>query len=206
AGLAAAIEPSALIFVILLAAVIPAMRWRWTLRVGGVFMYLIGLTPPLLLHAVLTVPVTGDLLPITWHSEFHNRVDLRSLPSAGLDDDERGIFATALEGAGRVVRGTLGEHGLLSHFPILVLGIAGIFAVMHRHWPATTKMLAAGTGIGAIIILCGYCLLTRGGPGTMFAARWFVVFAPLLAFWGGAWMRRSHHPVTWTVAGVGLLF
>lgn len=204
AGLAAAIEPAAVIFTILLAAVIPAMRWRWTMRVGGVFMYLIGLTPPLLLHAVLTVPVTGDLRPITWHPELHKRVDLRA--QLDLDDEGRGRLAATLDGAARIAAGIAGPHGLFSHFPILVLGVIGIFAVMHRHWPMTTKVMAASTGIAAGLILVGYCIASRAGPGSMFAARSFIVFAPLLAFWGGAWLRRQHHPLTWTVAGVTLLF
>jgi 4-amino-4-deoxy-L-arabinose transferase-like glycosyltransferase len=204
AGLAAAIEPAAIIFTIFLAAVIPAMRWRWSLRVGGVVMYLIGLTPPLLLHVLLTVPVTGDLRPINWHPELHKRVDLRA--QADLDDEEPGRLTATLDAASRVAGGIAGPHGLFSHFPILILGIVGIFAVMHRHWPMTTKVLAAGTGIAAAVILLGYCIASRAGPGSMFAARWFIVFAPLLAFWGGAWLRRQHHPLTWTLAGVTLLF
>jgi 4-amino-4-deoxy-L-arabinose transferase-like glycosyltransferase len=204
AGLAAAIEPAALIFTLLLAVVIPAMRWRWSTRIGGVFMYLIGITPPLLLHAVLTIPVTGDLLPVTWHPELHKRVDLHA--QADLDDDEQGRLAVAMDGAARVASGIAGPHGLFSHFPILILGIVGIFAVMHRHWPMSTKVLAAGTGIAAGVILVGCCIVSRAGPGSMFAARWFIVFAPLLAFWGGAWLRRQHHPLTWTIAAIALVF
>jgi hypothetical protein len=40
----------------------------------------------------------------------------------------------------------------------------------------------------------------------MFAARWFVVFSPILMFWSGAWLRRPHRRLSWAVAGVLLAF
>src|SRR5262249_49785390 len=61
ASLAAVVDLSAGIFLVLLIGVILAFRWSWSLRAGGVILYLIGATPPLVLHAALTVPVTGDL-------------------------------------------------------------------------------------------------------------------------------------------------
>ncbi len=205
AGLAATIEPAAGIFTILLIAVIPAMRWRPSLRAAGVLMYLLGLAPPLLLHAVLTVPITGDMRPISFHREFYSRVDAK-VTAAPDDDEDTSRFAFMTDGLARISQGTLGEHGVISHFPILLLGILGISAVMHRHWPATTKILAGATATAAVVILVAYCLATKVGAGSMFAARYFVVFIPLLIFWSGAWLRRSHHPVTWTLAGLLLIF
>ena len=68
--------------------------------------------------------------------------------------------------------------------------LLGIFAVMHRHWPMTTKILAAATGFAACGTLIACCFVTRSGAGSMFAAQWFVVFLPFLLFWSGAWLRR----------------
>ena len=204
AGLAAAIEPAAVIFVLLLALVIPAMRWKWQMRVAGLFMYLIGLAPPLLLHAVLTVPITGDLRPMAWHPEFYSRVDLKTAADGDDDDNSRSVLLW--DGLAKLSDATVGEHGILSHFPILIVGITGIFAVMHRHWPVSTKMMAAASGIAALAILAGCCFITRTGAGSMFAARWFIVFLPFLVFWAGAWLRRTHHPVTWGVAVALVLF
>jgi hypothetical protein len=205
AGLAATIEPAAAIFTVLLIAVIPAMRWRPSLRAAGVLMYLLGLTPPLLLHAVLTVPITGDMRPINFHNEFYSRVDAKVTPAPD-DDDDTSKFAFMTDGLARLSQGTIGEHGVLSHFPILLLGILGISAVMHRHWPTTTKILAGATALAAAAIVIAYSLATRLGAGSMFAAQYFVIFIPLLVFWSGAWLRRSHHPVTWTLAGLLLIF
>ncbi len=60
ACLAAAIDPAAIVFTILFIGVILAMRWRWSLRIGGVLMYVIGMLPPALLHVSLSMPITGD--------------------------------------------------------------------------------------------------------------------------------------------------
>ncbi len=60
AALAAAIYPAAAVFAVGFAAVILAMRWRPSLRVGGVLMYGIGCVPPVLLHLSLSLPITGD--------------------------------------------------------------------------------------------------------------------------------------------------
>src|SRR6185436_2728515 len=42
AAFAAAIDPPAAIFVLLLACAIPVMRWRWHMRMGGVLLYGLG--------------------------------------------------------------------------------------------------------------------------------------------------------------------
>jgi hypothetical protein len=40
----------------------------------------------------------------------------------------------------------------------------------------------------------------------MFAARWFVVFGPLVMLWAGAWLRRPHRRRNWVAAGLLLAF
>src|SRR5207248_929476 len=60
AALAATIDPAAVVFTVLFFAIILAMRWRWSLRIGGMLMYAIGIVPPVLLHVALSVPITGD--------------------------------------------------------------------------------------------------------------------------------------------------
>ena len=41
--------------------------------------------------------------------------------------------------------GSSGSHGILSHFPVLIIGAIGVGMVMHRHWQLSTKVLAAAT-------------------------------------------------------------
>jgi MFS family permease len=209
-SLAAAIYPAAIVFTILFMGVILVMRWRWSLRIGGVLMYCIGMIPPVLLHMTLSGPVTGD-----W------RLGLESLSTtthptpaakaAGeLEDDSLSGPPTAMQSLAiflsRLTGAFFGIHGIFSHFPILIFGMIGVASVMHRHWPATTKTLAVITTAGSLIVILRYVWLPIDWRYAMFGCRWFVLFLPLVLFWAGAWLRKDHHPATWATAGVLLVF
>jgi hypothetical protein len=225
AALAMVIEPTAAIFAVLFACVPLAMRWKFSLRLRGVLAYLIGMVPPVFFHAALMVSgasaVTGDLLPGMFHPELAYAVQGDSIAGEGigqmadLSDDAdpapveeagRPVWRAVWDPIGRVLAALLGPHGLLSHFPVVVMGLFGTAAIMHRHWPTATKFLAAGTVLGAVATVLILSLATRAGPGSMFAARWFVLFVPLLLFWSGAWLRRGHRASSWTMAGLLLVF
>ncbi len=215
AALAAAICPAAGIFTLMFVGVILCMRWRWSLRIGGVLMYGIGMIPPVMLHLALSVPITGDWrLGLTSKDFYPARQQVvPKVPAARSiepeDDSLAGpptMIQQILNFTGRLTGAFLGSHGLLTHFPVLIFGAIGVASVMHRHWPATTKMLAIATSVGAIVIIVHYVGSNVDWRWAMFGNRWYVVFLPLVMFWSGAWLRRSHHPATWATAGVLLAF
>ena len=217
-ALAAAIHPAAAPFILLFAGVICAMRWRPSVRLGGVLMYGLGVIPPVLLHLSLSLPITGDwrlgLAAINPpHPVRLPRAALlaaaRARPSTDFADEDPALEAPTawqMTGvySGRLVGAAVGRHGLLVHFPVLVFGVAGLWIVLRRNWPGATKGLAVATAIGAIVIGLRYVIVPVDWRYAMFGVRWYVVFLPLLLFWAGAWCRRSHHPATWATAG-GLL-
>jgi hypothetical protein len=214
AGFAAVIDLSALVFLVLLAGVILAFRWRRSLRIGGVLLYAIGATPAILLHAVLTVPVTGDIRPGFLHREFGGMAIDRSSavqatpPADDSDDSARAApWKLALfRGLDRSLGALVGSKGLLSHYPVIVIGVLGMSLVLRRHWPASTKVMAGVTAAGAALIVCAYIVLRVDWGQAMFGPRWFIVFLPLTLFWAGAWLRKHHHWAAWSVAGVLLAF
>jgi len=228
AALAGTIDLSAVIFLPLLAIVVPALRLRLALRIGGVILYLLGAAPPILLHATLTSNLTGNLLPGSFHPELavrhlHPFPDDAEAPAEALsqasdnpesadigEEADRPVPAGAWQnfwrGVGRITVALLGEHGLLVHFPVVVLGFAGMFAVMHRHWPTTTKILAADSAIAALLALLVVALSRYGLATAEFGNQWLIVFLPMLFFWSGAWLRRPHHPAIWTTAALMLIF
>jgi hypothetical protein len=226
AALAATIDVSAVIFLVLLLVAVPVMRLATPLRIGGVILYLIGATPPILLHATLVVPLTGNLLPGFLHPELqmHRRIVINepaidalpqaSDPPAASDNDDDPdstpaaptIWTKAQTGLGSMLGTLFGEHGVLVHFPVVILGIAGMFAVMHRHWPGTTKVLAADSAIGIVVAIVVFCATRYGSPSADFANRWLLLFLPLLLFWAGAWLRRPHSRGVWSVAAILLGF
>jgi MFS family permease len=212
AALAAAIYPAAVVFTILLPGVILVMRWRWSLRIGGVLMYCIGIIPPILLHMTLSGPITGDWRLGLWSVSPpppQSMAASRS-PTTEPDDDSVASPPTVGEITGaflyRLTGAFFGSHGLLSHFPILIFGIYGVSSVMHRHWPSTTKMLAVATTAGALIVIARYVWLPLNWRWAMFGCRWFVLFLPLVLFWSGAWLRKTHHPAAWATAWVLLAY
>lgn len=213
AGLAATINPPVAIFTFLLACAIPVMRWHWTMRVGGVLLFALGVAPAVLLHAMLSLPVTGSIVPDQLRPAAPRSIAIieNAVSASSADElDDLSLAQTWWNDLGkslaRVANALLGEHGVFSHFPVVILGAFGIAAVMHRHWPKTTKVLAGGTAVGAVTVLLAASLIWLTGPGKMFGPETFIVFLPLLLFWTGAWMRRPHRTIKWTMAGVLLAF
>ena len=235
-ALAAAVHPAAAPFLILFAGVICFMRWRPSVRLGGVLMYCLGALPPILLHISLSLPITGDwrlgLAPVVPRHMLRLPHDLavRALHKTGraagravaavppptvvdVPDDDGTIIdgsSSAWDAVGRfadrLTAAGFGSHGLLVHFPVLVFGGAGLWIVVRRNWPGATKGLAVATLLGGGIILLRYVVVPPNWKYAMFGVRWYVVFLPLLLFWAGAWCRRSHHPGTWATAAVLLAF
>ena len=211
AALSSVIDFGGFVFLFLFVCVVLAMRWSAAAKAGGVGLYVLGAIPPLLLHAALTVPITGDFRPGFLHPEL--QVGVVAVDSAAsqarLDEDgevEPGQDWASLTTA-HFVDGVLGPHGLLSHFPIVLIGIGGIGAVLHRHWPAAAKTLAVATLVGGVVVVLAYASLDDvDWTQPMFSARWFIPFVPLLVFWSGAWVRKHHHPVMWATAALLLAF
>jgi hypothetical protein len=208
AAIAATYELTALAFLLLLVLVVSACRWPLWSRFGGVALYGAAAMVPLIAYAALVRPVTGDLRPGFLHAELHPEVAEISTAGRAEDDDDPppSNWRLALQGTGRFLAAFFGPHGLLTHFPVLMLGGIGVSMVMHRHWPTTTKLFAAATIASGLAIIAGYTVVNPAWSEAMFANRWFVVFLPLTLFWGGAWLRRSHRPVSWALAGLLLCF
>src|SRR5207249_4834743 len=132
---AAVIDGGAIVFLFLFAPVILAMRWRVPIRLGGVLLYAIGCAPVILLHAVLVVPITGDLrIGGTSHPELAANVPglaAQAIPASANDplanesspilrDDaadedvnDDPLWISIGHGIGRVLAAIFGAHGLL---------------------------------------------------------------------------------------------
>jgi hypothetical protein len=209
AATAITFDPAAIVLAALLALVILAIRFRLSLRIAGVLLFLIGMVPPIVLHLVAAVP-TGNLVPQSVHEDLSlvPRTPL-VIPQGEVDDEEiasPSVWLLIGKYTNRLWSALVGSHGILSHFPLILFGFAGILAVMHRHWPGSTKMLATATGLGAVLIVLGYCASQVQWRDGMFASRWFIVFLPMLMYWMGAWVRRNHRRWTWCTAAALALF
>lgn len=220
---AATLDPPGGIIALLLVFAIAAMRFPVHYRLAGIVLYLLGAALPVALHAAWAWPVKHEIVPGWKVSPV-----IASFASRGksVDDDARAAAAPEIIADDEPVTppsrwltvghylqwlfdALFGAHGVLSHFPVILVGISGVAAVMHRHWPSFVKTLAAATALGAVFIIAVYCIPLSdfgGSGGAMFAARWFIVFLPLLLFWSGAWLRRTHSRASWATAALLLVF
>ena len=112
----------------------------------------------------------------------------------------------AFRAVDRTLGALIGSKGLLTHFPVVIVGLAGLALILRRHWPASTKLMAGVTLAAGVAILAGSVVLRVDWGQAMFGPRWFVVFLPLTLFWSGAWLRRPHRATTWVVAALLLSF
>jgi hypothetical protein len=201
AALAATIDMAAVVYLVLLIGIILAMRWPLTSRLSGLIWYVAGAVGPILLHAWLTIPITGDIRPGFLHPEL-----AATSHHAVADSEDSDALTYTQTVALHLADGLLGPHGLLSHFPIVLIGVAGIGGVLHRHWPLPTKVLALISLAAAITIIIVYVTAGANWEQPMFSVRWFIVFMPLLVYWCGAWLRKSHPAIVWVGAAMLLAF
>jgi hypothetical protein len=205
AALAVTIDLTAGIFLVLLTAVIFSLPWPKTTRLGGLVLYLFGAMPPIFLHCLLVLPITGDWKPGFLHPEMAS-VHIVAHPTtdnAGdWDEEPGGLWSAVGDNIARAGATLFGNHGLLSHFPAAILAVIGISLVMHRHWPSSTKTLAAASLIAPIVVIGFISYGDRSTDEAGYANRWFILFLPMLLLWIGAWLRRPHRPLSWTMAGV----
>ncbi len=199
AFLAAVIEPWALVPAVLFPLVIASTNFSWRFRTGGCLLYAIGAVAPLMLHYSWNSRITGDALPPFMYPEM-SAIGMRYQ----LDDDIEPQVSTTRRIAGNLFTGIIGQHGVFSHFPIIVIAILGVAAVMHRHWPTPIKVLAAVALASMIAVVLSICLTRTDWSSAMFGARWYVVVLPMLTLWSGAWLRREHRRITWTMSCVVL--
>jgi energy-converting hydrogenase Eha subunit C len=211
AALAATLDPPAVVLLVLFVFVITSMRIPFRRQMTGVALYILGAVPVIAMHAAWNMPVTGDIFPASVHVMLQSRAAAEPVVVAARDesDDESSPLSTidAIEASALwFFQAAFGEHGLFSHFPAMILGILGIGAVMHRHWPSSTKMLAAATLAGALATVVWYRFSRVDWSAAMFACQWFVVFSPMLLFWSGAWLRQVRQPAGWGMAAVLVVF
>ncbi len=226
AALAATFDAASMVLLILLPLVIMAMRWRPTWRLTGVLLYVAGMVPVFCLNAWLIYQMTGTVNPLPLGSlegpdlsATANRVALIGVAGGSLgggagagvdaaDDDvvevgavER-AWASVSVWIGRLLDSLLGQRGLLSHYPVVLIGIFGALAALRRHWATTTKVMAAIILVAGMILLLVHCIWSRAGMHAAFGPDWILVLLPVVMIWSGSWLKRPHYTQTWILAGL----
>jgi hypothetical protein len=209
AALAAVIEPASLFLLpVLTLMTIFCLPVKWPWRGMGLLLVCSGAASPLALHMTLNSQMTGDYFPPRWHGtavinpSAQQITTTRAYVADDMDTVPRSFWLRFGAGAERAMTLLVGRHGILSHFPVIFLGILGGGMVLTRHWPGVLKLLA-GTAICVLVLLILYKSFTRlDDIDANFAAPRLLIVSPFLMLCGGAWIRRGHLPVVWTFAGI----
>jgi len=196
AMLSAALDPSTLPIAILLPMVLIAWPVGWHFRVIAIAMYIIGSIAPMVLHHALHAqPTPGPIAELAAQPPIFTIDDI----SGDIDSGPGPWLAYHID---RLFTATVGTHGLLSHFPLLLLGAVGVAMMMHRNWPESVKWLAGATLIAGVVSVLAIVLSRISFVDAGFATRWFIAFSPLLLFWCGAWLKARHTRSAWLAAGL----
>ena len=106
---------------------------------------------------------------------------------------------------GRVLEGLIGAHGILIHYPVMVVGFLGFTLVVHRNWTGVTKTLALVSLTACTIAIVMFAIGPIEGPMS-YGAPWFLCLSPMLVIWSGAWLKRHHRPQSYVLAGLALAY
>lgn len=207
AGVAAVIEPGCVWVLLLMPMLVLALKHPWRVRLAGLLLVAAGAAAPIAMYITINTAITGDLLPPRWHQAMATPNPAMLAPAGLADDDDPvapGAWLTIGRAFNRLITFTIGAHGVLSHFPILVIGFAGAGMVLHRHWTPALKWLAGG-----VLIILILQIATRTGQrlemiDLSFAAPRMMVMLPLLLLFSGAWLRRKHDALVYGVVGIAL--
>ena len=223
AALAATVDPPAIVLGTLLCLVLLAMRWnaRHAHRCGRALPGRGG-SCDLRQHrsaafgrhshdCAFAAPQARSLPLIMVPTVTVPNMDTNELPLAPDEDVDFEPSAVQLfwgrmaDWIGRILESLVGEHGLLSHFPILVVGMLGAIWVLHRNWTTATKAMAATTLVSCVLLILAHSFQPPAAPMS-YAAPWFIATSPALLLWGGAWLKRGHRVQSWIVVGCLLAF
>lgn len=192
-SMASAISPWTMPLALPLPLVLFAMQIPARQRIVGFVLMTIGAAPIAWIHCAWSLDAFGSIVAPG------SLATLQDVVSS--DPDESPVVRVGSLGAS-LFNITLGNHGIFTHFPIVLAGLVGLFIVLRKHWPMHAKMLAAISFVGATTIVMIVASRQGSVGGWMFAVQWFVVFLPLICFWLGALMRRElSKQAMWVLAG-----
>lgn len=167
AALAATIDPWTLPLVLPLPLVVLGFDTTRIRKTLGIVLMTLGAAPVVWSHSAWSISAFDSIIP----------------PAAG--------FVGATRTMADLWTITLGSHGILVHFPLLVAGVIGGVMIVRGHWPTHVRILATLVLAWLAVALAFSVLVIDANRGQMFALRWGVTFSPMVLFLGGVLLRRN---------------
>jgi uncharacterized membrane protein len=177
AAMAVALDPWTLQVVPILFVVTLGLPTTMRQRFIALLLIVVGTLPVIWLHSAWSISTVGTFFP---HAPS---------PMSEFRWDDESPDRSALGFPLRLLDVMLGKNGLLTHFPIMIAGLIGAFALIRKHWPTHAKLLACGSMVAAVVCVVLSSLDSRELTGEMFAIRWAVCVVPLSLLFVGVVFR-----------------
>lgn len=151
---------------------------EFRLLVKKMSVYITAALIPLLVHAWLTLPVTGDLLPGSMHTEYFD------WPGSSFTEESltgASFAVDSVEAWGTYLWEMLGiaNRGLLLHDPLVVIGFLCALGLMIHPQQSKERRYALMAVGATVLMIVYYSLFGKNLSGAAFGVRWFIPFFPL---------------------------
>ncbi|MGH9382871.1 MAG: hypothetical protein ACRD2N_01055 [Vicinamibacterales bacterium] len=204
-GLISAIEVVPLVSFVPLACVFVATRSDMH-GPRSLLAFTLGLLTPLAAHAVLNLPLTGDLLPGGFHTELFNYPGSRFTPDTLTGQFNHPSIGAFLDYGWRAL---VSEKGYFTYAPVLLIGLVGAFLGLRRWGEArgAYRVLLWGSTVSLVVSL----LMTNNLGGVAVGFRHSVFICPALlallapVFADSSAASRAAKTIAHVVAGISVV-
>lgn len=139
-----------------------------------------GVSLPLILHATLNIPITGDLKPGAMHLEYFSWMPPEQLKNltGGIAWDSWSDYFHYLYHL------LIGHRGFFLHCPLFVFGLwSAVKILMDAVQPRSERALALSFIVGMLLIIGYYSACSRRFGDYCYSIRWFLLFVPSFLFY-----------------------
>ncbi|MBI2558024.1 hypothetical protein HYW20_01770 [Candidatus Woesearchaeota archaeon] len=144
----------------------------------NVFYYLLGTLIPVILYIILSILVTGDLLPASMHPEYFKYdgsdfLNEQNIAGVANPDSITGFFVHAFHSL-------FGYRGLFSYTPLFFISACCLYNLLRKKDTLFSESLACFFAINITILFYLYTDSVYGGYA--YGMRYFIAFHPVLFF------------------------
>jgi hypothetical protein len=171
--------------------------------VANIILYLFACAIPIFLHGMVTIPVTGDMLPGSMHEEYF-QYEGSPFVSGNLTGASMAV-GSAREWVSYVGAMTFGRRGFFLHNPLALFGLLLAIWSIWQTREKRIKFFFLSSVLSVASVIAYYSLFGKGGSGSAFTVRWFIILIPLCFYPIIHWLRDSRGYRLIILAGLALV-
>jgi hypothetical protein len=152
---------------------------------------------PIMVFLITNYLLTGSIVPIYMQNDLYNYENSYWINEISFDalNESKWLYLFHI---------LIGDHGLFSITPVLILGLIGLIQSIRNKTPEYWKMMTWLAG-GMFVIFLFVLTRTHNYGGYSIGLRWFIVFMPLLMIAGLPFVHQLGKSLKGKVIAIGLL-